>query len=76
MDYECVIFVLKRCQMLLERKNGTRATKNEYRGWVSYLKKQLRRYKNLDSQYKEQLDKLINSNKVLKEDIFSLKWKK
>ena len=47
MDYECVIFVLKRCNNLLERKNGTAAVKNEYRCWLSYLEKQLRFYKKL-----------------------------
>ncbi len=73
MDYECVIFVLKRCNNLLERKNGTSAVKNEYRGWVSYLERQLKFYKKLDSQHKQNINKLINSNRNLKKDInFSL----
>ena len=69
MDYECVIFVLKRCNNLLERKNGTAAVKNEYRGWLSYLEKQLRFYKKLDSQHKENIKKLIISNRNLKQDV-------
>ena len=69
MDYECVIFVLKRCNNLLRRKNGTTAVKNEYHGWISYLKRQLKFYKKLDSLRKENIDILINSNENLKQDI-------
>ena len=69
MNIEAITHILKRCVLLLKRKNGTMKVKNEYHYWIDWLKKQFKNYKKLDIQEKEIIKKLSKTNKRLYEDL-------
>ena len=69
MNIEAITYILKRCAILLKRKNGTTKVKNEYHYWIDWLKKQLKNYNKLNIQDKEIIKKISKTNKSLYEDL-------
>lgn len=69
MNVEAVEHILRRCLTLLQRKSGSYKTKQEYHYWVTWLKKQLKHYNNVNINTKNKIKKLILKNKYLKEDL-------
>ena len=69
MNIEAITYILKRCAILLKRKNGTTKVKNEYHYWIDWLRKQLKNYNKLNIQDKEIIKKISKTNKSLYEDL-------
>jgi hypothetical protein len=69
MNIEAITHIIKRCALLLKRKNGTTKVKNEYHYWIDWLKKQLKNYNKLNIQDKEIINNLIKKTKFLSEDL-------
>ena len=60
MSKEAIGYIIRRCLSLL-KKDGTKKVKEEYHFWISWLKKELKKYKNDDK-----IIKLVNKDKYLK----------
>lgn len=69
MNIEAITHILKRCVLLLKRKNGTTKVKNEYHYWINWLKKQLKNYNKLKLEQKSIINNLIKKSKYLNEDL-------
>lgn len=66
--------ILRRCLILLNKTSGTHKIKNEYHYWIEWLSIELNHVNNKTQNYNTIVN-LINKNKFLKKDIFSLNKK-
>lgn len=68
-NVEAVVHILRRCLILLHKKSGTYEIKQEYHYWITWLKIQLKHYNKLNSNIKNNIKKIIVTNKELQEDL-------
>jgi hypothetical protein len=69
MNFYAIEHILKRCIILLKRASGSDKTKQEYYYWISWLKNEFKKYKNLDENSKNKIKIIIIKNKYLQDDI-------
>lgn len=69
MDVFPVKHVLRRCNTLLKRQQGSESTKQEYHYWISWLRQQFRAFSKLDDKTKAELLLLVKRNRQLYDDL-------